>query len=86
MKIRSLGARILEARGVKRKAIQTLLAHSKPSTTEVYLQHGAAALTEADFELTCEPLAYDQMLTTDPAALEAIEFDTNWMDQLSDDE
>jgi len=82
--IRSLGARIMEARGIKRKSIQTLLAHSKPSTTEVYLQHGAAALTEADFELTCEPLAYDQMLTTDPAALEAIEFDVDWMDQLSE--
>ena len=79
--IRSLGARIMEAQGIKRMAIQTLLAHSKPSTTEIYLQHGAAALTEADFELTCEPLAYDRMLTTDPAALEAIEFEVDWMQQ-----
>lgn len=63
-----------------------MMAHSRPATTEIYLQHGAAALTESDYELTCEPISFDQRMTTDPSALEAIEFDSQDWQQHSSEE
>lgn len=47
--IRGLGSRIYRAQGVPKAAIKALMTHSNPKTTEIYLERGAAALTDDDY-------------------------------------
>ena len=47
--IRGLGARLYRAAGISEEAIQALMTHSNPRTTQIYLDRGAAALTDNDF-------------------------------------
>jgi integrase len=54
--IRGLGARILRARGVPEASIQALMTHAHKRTTEIYLERGAEALTDADYHAVTAPL------------------------------
>lgn len=54
--IRGLGSRIYRERGMSEKAIQALMTHSNRKTTEVYLEGGAEALTDADYVPVAAPL------------------------------
>lgn len=60
--IRGLGSRIYEAAGVSRTAIQALMTHAHKRTTEIYLDRGAAALTDSDYVTVAAPLTLSEML------------------------
>lgn len=47
--IRGLGARLYRAAGVAEAAIQALMTHANKRTTQIYLDRGAAALTDDDY-------------------------------------
>lgn len=47
--IRGLGARLCRDKGVAEEAIQALMTHAHRRTTQIYLDRGRAALTDADF-------------------------------------
>ena len=47
--IRGLGARIYRDRGVSEDAIRALMTHAHKRTTQIYLDRGAAALSDADY-------------------------------------
>ena len=47
--IRGLGARIYRAQGVPEAAIQALMTHAHRRTTLIYLDKGAAGLTDSDY-------------------------------------
>jgi integrase len=47
--IRGMGSRIAKAQGSDRGEIKDLMQHSNPRTTEIYLQGGAAALSDSDY-------------------------------------
>jgi enterobacteria phage integrase len=62
--IRGLGARILRAQGVSEAAIQGLMTHSNKRTTQIYLDRGAAALTDNDYHAVTAPLSLSEILGT----------------------
>lgn len=47
--IRSLGARVYRKMGVPEAEIQALMTHAHKRTTQIYLDRGAAALTDDDY-------------------------------------
>ena len=60
--IRGLGARIYRAQGTPEAAIQALMTHAHRRTTQIYLDRGAAALTDDDYQTVSAPLTLAQML------------------------
>ncbi len=60
--IRGLGSRLYLDRGISESDIQALMTHANPRTTEIYLDKGAAALTEDDYQTVKAPLTVAQML------------------------
>jgi integrase len=60
--IRSLGARLHRAAGIPETDIQALMTHADQRTTQIYLERGAGALTDADFHLVKAPLTLTEML------------------------
>jgi integrase len=59
---RGLGARIYRAQGTPEGAIQALMTHAHRRTTQIYLDRGAAALTDDDYQAVVAPLTLQQML------------------------
>ena len=47
--IRGLGSRLYETAGVPQEAIQALMTHSNPRTTQIYLDGGVNALSDDDY-------------------------------------
>lgn len=60
--IRSLGARVYRGAGIPEKAIQALMTHANERTTQIYLERGPGALTDADFHLVNAPLTLAELL------------------------
>jgi integrase len=61
--IRGLGARIYRARGIPETEIQALMTHASARTTQIYLERGAAALTDEDYIAVKAPLSVREMLS-----------------------
>lgn len=62
--IRGLGARIYLAQGTPEAAIQALMTHAHKRTTQIYLDRGAAALTDGDYQAVNAPLLLRDVLGT----------------------
>ncbi len=60
--IRGLGSRLYEAAGVSQKAIQSLMTHSNPRTTKIYLDGGANALTDDDYVPVAASMRLNEVL------------------------
>jgi integrase len=60
--IRGLGARTYRARGIPESEVQALMTHANPRTTQIYLERGAAALTDDDYIAVKAPLSVREML------------------------
>lgn len=60
--IRGLGARLYRTQGMSEAAIQALMTHSNPRTTQIYLDGGAAALTDADYNPVVAPMRLREIL------------------------
>lgn len=60
--IRGLGSRLCLERGMTKSAIQELMTHSSQKTTEIYLERGAQALTDADFHEVAAPFTLRELL------------------------
>jgi integrase len=60
--IRGLGGRLSKAKGVAKKDIQSLMTHSSPRTTEIYLELGPAALTDEHFIAVSAPFSVRELL------------------------
>jgi integrase len=60
--IRGLGSRLHLERGMTKPAIQELMTHSSQRTTEIYLERGASALTDADFHTVAAPFMLRELL------------------------
>lgn len=60
--IRGLGARIYEEQGMDKAAIQALMTHAHKRTTQIYLERGAKALTDADYHSVVAPLVLKEVL------------------------
>lgn len=60
--IRGLGARIHRAMGIPESEIQALMTHANQRTTQIYLDKGAAALTDEDYHSVKAPLKVREML------------------------
>lgn len=60
--IRGLGSRLAKARGMSKEAIQALMTHSNPRTTEIYLEHGREALTDEHFVPVKAPFSVRELL------------------------
>lgn len=54
--IRGLGSRLCAEQGMTKKAIQALMTHTHERVTEIYLQGGAEALTDDDYQRVEAPL------------------------------
>ncbi|HEY3784239.1 MAG TPA: tyrosine-type recombinase/integrase, partial [Steroidobacteraceae bacterium] len=62
--IRGLGSRLHLGHGVPKGDIQELMTHSNPRTTEIYLEKGAAALTDDDYRPVSAPFSLRELLGT----------------------
>lgn len=60
--IRGLGSRLYLERGRPKRDIQELMTHSSQQTTEIYLERGPAALTDADFHEVAAPFTLRELL------------------------
>lgn len=60
--VRGLGSRIYEAQGMSRAAITALMTHAHRKTTEIYLDGGIDALTDADYQPVVAPLVLRDVL------------------------
>lgn len=60
--IRGLGSRLYLERGRSKREIQELMTHSSQQTTEIYLERGPAALTDADFHEVAAPFTLRELL------------------------
>lgn len=60
--IRGLGARVYRAAGMSESDIQALMTHSNERTTRIYLDRGAAALSDDDYHTVRAPLSVREML------------------------
>lgn len=60
--IRGLGARIYREHGMAEAAIQALMTHANARTTQIYLDRGAAALTDDDYNAVTAPLRISEIL------------------------
>ena len=60
--IRGLGARLYQANGTSKAAIQALMTHSSKRTTEIYLERGVQGLTDDDFHTVSAPLSRQELL------------------------
>lgn len=60
--IRGLGARVYQDRGMPEKDIQALMTHAHKRTTEIYLDGGAGALRDDDFQAVSAPLRIADVL------------------------
>lgn len=60
--IRGLGARLYRGQGVPENAIQALMTHASKRTTQIYLERGKAALTDADYLSVTAPLSARDLL------------------------
>lgn len=60
--IRGLGSRLYLAQGVPEEAIQALMTHASQRTTQIYLERGKAALTDADYHPVKAALTLSEML------------------------
>lgn len=60
--IRGLGARIYREQGVPEAAIQALMTHASQRTTQIYLERGKDALTDADYHAVKASLTLSDML------------------------
>lgn len=61
--IRGLGSRLLAEQVVPEKQIQQLMTHSTPKTTKIYLDGGAAALTDDDLVRVSAALCLREILS-----------------------
>lgn len=60
--IRGMGSRLYLAQGMPHDAIQALMTHSNPRTTQIYLDRGAAALTSDDYHPVAAPMVLSDLL------------------------
>ena len=60
--IRGLAARLAEAHGMSKKAIQLLMTHADKKTTEIYLDGGREALTDDHFIKVSAPFTVRELL------------------------
>jgi len=60
--IRGLGSRLYLERGMTKDAISALMTHSSKKTTEIYLERGQQALTDADFHEVAAPFTLRELL------------------------
>ena len=60
--IRGLGARLYRAQGMDETAIQALMTHAHQRTTQIYLDRGAAALTDDDYHAVVAPMRLKEVL------------------------
>lgn len=60
--IRGLGSRLYLEHGRSKRDIQELMTHSSQQTTEIYLERGPAALTDADFHEVAAPFTLRELL------------------------
>lgn len=60
--IRGLGSRLHLAKGIDKSAIQSLMTHSSPRTTAIYLERGAQALTPDDYQTVNAPFSIRELL------------------------
>jgi integrase len=60
--IRGLGARLQKQLGRPRSSIQELMTHADPSTTEIYLELGAGALTDDHFREVDAPFTFRELI------------------------
>jgi integrase len=60
--IRGLGARLYRAAGITENAIQALMTHSNPRTTQIYLDRGAAALSDDEYHPVTASLTLKDLL------------------------
>jgi enterobacteria phage integrase len=54
--IRGLGARLYRSQGMHEDAIQALMTHAHQRTTQIYLDRGKEALTDADYHAVAAPM------------------------------
>lgn len=54
--IRGLGARLYRSQGMHEDAIQALMTHAHQRTTQIYLDRGATALSDADYHSVQAPM------------------------------
>lgn len=59
--IRGLGARTYRAQGMAEDAIQALMTHAHQRTTQIYLERGPQALTDADFRPVVAPMRLEAL-------------------------
>jgi len=62
--IRGLGARLYRATGMPEEAIQGLMTHSNPRTTQIYLDRGAAALSDRDYKAVTATMRLSEIMGT----------------------
>lgn len=60
--VRGLGSRLCLERGMTKDAISALMTHSSKKTTEIYLERGPQALTDADFHAVSAPFTLKELL------------------------
>jgi enterobacteria phage integrase len=60
--VRGLGARLYRDQGMSEAAIQALMTHAHKRTTEIYLDGGAQALTDDDYQPVVAPLVLEEVL------------------------
>lgn len=60
--VRGLGSRMYAEQGMSEKDIQSLMTHSNPSTTQIYLDGGAEALTDDDYLRVVAPMKLRDIL------------------------
>lgn len=60
--IRGLGSRLYRERGMSEAAIQSLMTHAHRRTTQIYLEGGAQALTDADYQPVIAPMTVQELM------------------------
>lgn len=60
--VRGLGSRIYQDQGMSEAAIQSLMTHANKRTTQIYLDGGAQALTDDDYQSVVAPLVLRDVL------------------------
>lgn len=60
--VRGLGSRLYEDAGMSKTAIQALMTHAHAKTTEIYLEGGAQALKDSDYQEVVAPLKLRDVL------------------------
>jgi integrase len=59
--IRGLGARLYRSQGMPEDAIQALMTHAHQRTTQIYLDRGEQALTDADYHPVTAPMVISDL-------------------------